>query len=92
MLPVNSPAPQPSSPHSLLPQGRGSITYGSAGYIQGDQTAYAAQGYSQACQASELLPHSVAYLKSRSVLITADDVLPRLSSPLKLSNSEHHLQ
>ncbi|KAL3147575.1 hypothetical protein ABBQ38_014628 [Trebouxia sp. C0009 RCD-2024] len=50
MLPVNSPAPQPSSPHSLLPQGRGSITYGSAGYIQGDQTAYAAQGYSQGMQ------------------------------------------
>lgn len=47
MSQVNSHSPQPSSPHSLLPQGRGSITYGSAGYSQTDQTAYAAQGYSQ---------------------------------------------
>lgn len=47
MSPVHSHSPQPSSPHSLLPQGRGSITYGPAGYGQADQTTYAAQGYSQ---------------------------------------------
>lgn len=37
-----------SSPHSLLPQGRGSIVYGtSGGYQQQDQSSYAAQGYGQ---------------------------------------------
>ena len=51
MSPVHSHSPQPSSPHSLLPQGRGSITYGPAGYSQADQTTYAAQGYSQVHQA-----------------------------------------
>lgn len=51
MSPVHSHSPQPSSPHSLLPQGRGSITYGPAGYSQADQTTYAAQGYSQVNQA-----------------------------------------
>ncbi len=36
----------PSSPHSLLPQGRGSIVYGaSGGYQQQDQSIYTAQGY-----------------------------------------------
>jgi len=36
----------PSSPHSLLPQGRGSIVYGpSGGYQQQDQSMYTAQGY-----------------------------------------------
>ncbi|DBB00955.1 hypothetical protein WJX77_000085 [Trebouxia sp. C0004] len=36
----------PSSPHSLLPQGRGSIVYGpSGGYQQQDQSFYTAQGY-----------------------------------------------
>ncbi len=39
----------PSSPHSLLPQGRGSIVYGtSGGYQQQDQSLYTAQGY-QVC-------------------------------------------
>jgi len=37
----------PSSPHSLLPQGRGSIVYGtSGGYQQQDQSLYTAQGVS----------------------------------------------
>lgn len=50
MSPVKSQSPRPSSPHSLLPQGRGSIVYGTSGHGQEDQGAYAAQGYSQGMQ------------------------------------------
>ena len=64
----------PSSPHSLLPQGRGSIVYGpSEGYQQQDQSIYTAQGYqvSMLCPLSfcSLMPHSLQ-IKSNICLLT----------------------
>ena len=58
----------PSSPHSLLPQGRGSIVYGpSGGYQQQDQSIYTAQGY----QVSMLCPLSFCSLMSHSLKINS---------------------
>ena len=50
-----------SSPHSLLPQGRGSIVYGSSGgYQQQDQGSYSIQAYSQVSFVLQALPSHAA--------------------------------
>ncbi len=69
----------PSSPHSLLPQGRGSIVYGpSGGYQQQDQSIYTAQGY----QVSMLCPLSFCSLMSYSLKINSSTYLLTLACML----------